>query len=87
MKEIKTDRPMMNPFPNILVYGIDEVHRLEGTVASLTEEAGRRAQAEVSKVKDDYNNKIKKISQEIVRLEIVNHLMFSEISEYEMTCQ
>ncbi|XP_050728661.1 ELKS/Rab6-interacting/CAST family member 1-like [Eriocheir sinensis] len=51
-------------------HALNEVHRLEGTVASLTEEAGRRAQAEVSKVKDDYNNNIKKMSQELARLEI-----------------
>lgn len=40
-------------------------------MASLTEEAGRRAQAEVSKVKDDYNTNIKKVSQEVAKLEMV----------------
>lgn len=61
------------------------MHRLEETVASLTEEAGRRAQAEMSKVKDDYNTNIKRLSQEIVRLEIVRktNLCFLEITGLE----
>lgn len=42
----------------------------------MTEEAGRRAQAEVSKVKDDYNTNIKKLSQEVVGLEIVRKVIF-----------
>lgn len=60
-----------------MLLGTDEVHRLEGTVASLTEEAGRRAQVEVSKVKDDYNTNIKKMSQEVVKLEIVSRVILS----------
>ena len=59
----------------------DEVRRLEGTVASLTEEAGRRAQAEVSKVKDDYNTNIKKMSQEVAKLEMVRQNLVSSFSK------
>ncbi|KAG0706855.1 Sodium channel and clathrin linker 1 [Chionoecetes opilio] len=51
-------------------HALNEVHRLEGTVASLTEEAGRKTQAEVSRVKDDYNTNIKKMSQEVANLEM-----------------
>lgn len=51
-------------------HALNEVRRLEGTVASLTEEAGRRTQAEVTKVKHDYNTNIKKMSQEVAKLEM-----------------
>ncbi|XP_047499288.1 cingulin-like [Penaeus chinensis] len=49
---------------------LNEVRRLESTVASLMEEAGQKAKAEVNKVKDDYNANIKKLSQEVAQLEM-----------------
>ncbi|XP_064093734.1 myosin-11-like [Macrobrachium nipponense] len=51
-------------------HALDEVSRLESTVSSLMEEMGGKAQAEVLKIKDDYNSNIKKLSQEVVRLEM-----------------
>ncbi|XP_069190714.1 sodium channel and clathrin linker 1-like [Procambarus clarkii] len=51
-------------------HAMNEVSRLEKTVSSLTEEAGRKAQAEVSKIKDDYNISIQKMSQEVMDLEM-----------------
>ncbi|KAG7167581.1 Sodium channel and clathrin linker 1-like [Homarus americanus] len=51
-------------------HALNEVCRLETTVSSLTEEAGKKAQAEVSKIKDDYNTSIKKMSQEVMNLEM-----------------
>ncbi|KAK8748926.1 hypothetical protein OTU49_015595 [Cherax quadricarinatus] len=49
---------------------MNEVHRLESTVSSFTEEAGKKTQAEVSKIKDDYNTSIKNMSQEVMDLEM-----------------
>ncbi|XP_027224894.2 sodium channel and clathrin linker 1 [Penaeus vannamei] len=51
-------------------HALNEVRRLESTVASLMEEAGQKAKAEVNKIKDDYNANIKKLSQEVAQLEM-----------------
>ncbi|XP_063609532.1 cingulin-like isoform X2 [Penaeus indicus] len=51
-------------------HALNEVRRLESTVASLMEEAGLKAKAEVNKIKDDYNANIKKLSQEVAQLEM-----------------
>lgn len=53
----------------------DEVRHLENSVASVTEEAGKKTVAELSKIKDDYNSNIKSISQEVMRLETVRSYM------------
>lgn len=70
----RDDQPKAN-LSNILInyFAItDEVRRLESTVASLMEEAGQKAKAEVNKIKDDYNANIKKLSQEVAQLEMVS---------------
>ncbi|XP_076040795.1 uncharacterized protein LOC143025217 [Oratosquilla oratoria] len=48
----------------------NEIRRLEGSVNGVMEEAGQKTKAEVSKIKDDYNNSIKSLSQEILKLEM-----------------
>lgn len=60
-------------------HALNEVHCLESTVSSLTEEAGKKAQAEISKIKDDYNTSIKSMSQEVSRLEMV-------VNEKQLKC-
>ena len=47
------------------------------------EEAGLKAQAAVNKAKDDYNNSVKKLSEEVVQLEMVksfNHMVIINIT-------
>ena len=39
------------------------------------EEAGLKAQAAVNKAKDDYNNNVKKLSEEVVHLEMVKNFI------------
>ncbi|XP_071532722.1 uncharacterized protein [Panulirus ornatus] len=60
-------------------HALNEVHCLESTVSSLTEEAGKKAQVEISKIKDDYNTSIKSMSQEVSRLEMV-------VNEKQLKC-
>lgn len=49
----------------------EEVRRLEATLSSVGEEAGKRAQDEVDKIRQQHNITIKNLTEEVSRLEMV----------------
>lgn len=66
----------------------EEVRRLEATLGSVGEEAGKRALDEVEKIRQQHNSTIKNLTEEVSRLEMVGvysnrkpHLKFQPIAE------
>ncbi|KAK4319742.1 hypothetical protein Pmani_009397 [Petrolisthes manimaculis] len=58
----------------------EEVRRLEATLGSVGEEAGKRAQEEVEKIRQQHNTSIKNLTEELTRIEMA-------LNEKQLECE